>query len=94
MEKIAQRERIGNEIFPLGNAFWRRVVGADICLVVLGLGLQSDDSSRAAKTRSVFDRHNIVSEEDLGEAARKTWAHAQNLEATSKVKTLKSGEAV
>jgi hypothetical protein len=45
------------------------------------------------KTRSVFDRYNIVSEDDLKEAARRTWQHAQNQEAISKVKELKRGEA-
>ncbi len=44
------------------------------------------------KTRSVFDRYNIVSEEDLKKAARKTWAHAHNQDAVSKVIPLKSGE--
>ncbi len=46
------------------------------------------------KTRSVFDRYNIVSEADLKEAARKTWAHTQNQDAASKVVPLKSGEMV
>ena len=46
------------------------------------------------KTRSVFDRYNIVSEEDLKEAARKIWAHAQNQDTASKVIPLKSSEAV
>lgn len=46
------------------------------------------------KTRSVFDRYNIVSEEDLKEAARKTWAHTQNQDAVSKVVPLKSGGMV
>ncbi len=46
------------------------------------------------KTRSVFDRYNIVSEEDLKEAARKTWAHTQAQDTASKVVPLKSGGMV
>jgi integrase len=46
------------------------------------------------KTRSVFDRYNIVDEEDLREAARRTWAHAQNQEKATNVVTLKPGEAI
>jgi hypothetical protein len=30
------------------------------------------------KTHSVFDRYDIVSDDDLREAARKSWEHAQN----------------
>ena len=43
------------------------------------------------KTRSVFERYNIVSEEDLKEAARKTWEHAQGQDTASRVRRLKKG---
>lgn len=46
------------------------------------------------KTRSVFDRYNITSEEDLKEAARRTWLHAQSQEKESRVVPLKAVEAV
>ena len=44
------------------------------------------------KTRSVFDRYDRVSEDDLKEAARKSWEHAQNQEATAKVAPLRSNQ--
>lgn len=42
------------------------------------------------KTRSVFDRYNIVSEEDLREAARRTWKHAQSQEQATKIIPLRT----
>ena len=37
------------------------------------------------KTRSVFDRYDTVSDDDLREAARKSWEHAQNQEAAARL---------
>jgi hypothetical protein len=44
------------------------------------------------KTRSVFDRYDIVDEDDLRDAARKASEYALNQEAAAKVGALRSNQ--
>ena len=82
----------------MGEISLGRFIGPVAERVTIGNMVRAGGTERVAmmisehKTRSVFDRYNIVSEEDLKKAARKTWAHAHNQDAVSKVIPLKSGE--
>jgi len=44
------------------------------------------------KTRSVFDRYDIVSDDDQRDAARKVWEYAQDQEAAAKVVKMRSNK--
>lgn len=84
----------------MGEISLGRFIGPDAERVTIRNMVRAGVPERVAmmisghKTRSVFDRYDIVSKEDLKETARKTWAHTQNQDAASKVVLLKSGEMV
>ena len=46
------------------------------------------------KTRSVFDRYNIVSDQDLKEAAKKTQAYHEKLISSVEIQDNKRGEII
>ena len=46
------------------------------------------------KTRSVFDRYNIVSDQDLKEAARKMQTYHEKLSSTTEIEESKRGEVI
>jgi hypothetical protein len=46
------------------------------------------------KTRSVFDRYNIVSDQDLKEAAKKIQAYHEKLSSAPEIQDSKRGEVI
>jgi hypothetical protein len=46
------------------------------------------------KTRSVFDRYNIVSDQDLKEAAQKMQTYHEKLSSATEIQDTKRGEVI